>query len=165
MALDTLGLVAMVAHLDRVLAQSSSHAIPMTNPRIQHPKGNGCFLDVMKAFPYERLWELLNDPKPIDHVILEYVINWCRPATATGTTFIKAVLDTKLLETRSDVFRKVREGGMKWNGQRVTDVNMPIEFLAPGWGVVQLGRKTHRVLLDRGWSYADPNHPYDKEKP
>jgi hypothetical protein len=124
--------------------------------------GNGCFRDVMREFPYEKLWELLNDPRPVDYATLEYVINWCRPRVAKGHTFVEAVLDSRLLDTRSEVFRKVKEGGMKWNGRRVADVNMPIEFLAPGWGVIQLGKKTHKVLLDRVWSYADPEHPYNK---
>lgn len=124
--------------------------------------GGGCFRDVMREFPYEKLWELLNDPKPIDYATLEYVINWCRPRVAKGHAFVEAVLDSRLFETRSEVFRKVKEGGMKWNGRRVADVNMPIEFLAPGWGVIQLGKKTHKVLLDRGWCYADPAHPYNK---
>lgn len=106
------------------------------------------FLDVMKAFPYEKLWKLLNDPKPIDNATLKYVIRWCRPKTISGTTFVEAVLDTNLLETRSDVLRKIKEGGMKWNGRRVADMNMPIEFLAPGWAVIQLGKKTHRVVLN-----------------
>jgi hypothetical protein len=53
---------------------------------------------------------------------------------------------------------------MKWNGKRVTDANMIVEFLEPGWGVIQLGKKTHDILLDRGWCWADPNHPYNKEQ-
>ena len=117
--------------------------------------GGSHFRDVMRGFPYEKLWGLLNAPRSIDYATLECVINWCRPRAAKGHTFVEAVLDSKLLETRSDVFRKVKEGGMKWNGQRVADVNMPIEFLAPGWGVIQLGKKTHKVLLDRIWCYAD----------
>ena len=92
--------------------------------------GNDCFRDVMNAFPYETLWELLNDPKPIDDTTFEYIVNWCRPRIAKGHTFVEAVLDSKLLETRSEVFRKVKEGGMRWNGNRVTDANMPVQFLA-----------------------------------
>ena len=93
--------------------------------------GNGRFRDVMNAFPYETLWELLNDPKPIDDTTFEYIVNWCRPRVAQGHTFVEAVLDSKLLETRSDVFRKVKEGGMRWNGDRVTDINMQVQFLVP----------------------------------
>ena len=43
---------------------------------------------------------------------------------------------------------------MKWNGDRVTDINMQVQFLEPGWGVIQLGKRTHGVILDRGWGYA-----------
>jgi len=133
----------MVADLDRMSSQSSRRASPMN----ESPTNS--FLNVMEAFPYEELWELLNDPKPIDNAILEHVIRWCRPKAIGGTTFVEAVLDSNLLETRSDVLRKVKEGGMKWNGRRITDMNMPIEFLAPGWAVIQLGKKTHRVVLNR----------------
>ncbi len=126
---------------------------------------DGHFRDIMDAFPYEKLWELLNDPKPIDAATLECVVNWCRPRVIQGHTFADAALDSTLLKTRSEVFRKVKEGGMKWNGQRISDVNVLIEFLEPGWGVIQLGKTTHKVLLGRAWCYADPNHPYNKEQP
>ena len=159
--MDALGLVALVAHLDRVRTQSSSRTTSMSDTQIVHTgriaNEDGHFRDVMREFPYEKLWELLNDPQPIDDATFEYVINWCRPRIVKDHTFVEAVLDSRLLETRSEVFRKVKEGGMKWNGKRVTDVNMPIEFLEPGWGVIQLGKKTHKVILDRGWCYADPN--------
>ena len=133
----------MVVDLDRISSQSPRRASPMNEPP------TNSFLNVMEAFPYEELWELLNDPRPIDNATLEHVIRWCRPKTIGGATFVEAVLDSNLLETRSDVLRKVKEGGMKWNGRRVADMNMPIEFLAPGWAVIQLGKKTHRVVLNR----------------
>lgn len=125
----------------------------MNDMQIEHNdrivKKEGHFRDVMKELPYEKLWELLNDPKPIDNTTLEYVVNWCRPRVIQGRTFADAILDSNLLETRSEVFRKVKEGSMKWNGQQATDMNMVIEFLEPGWGVIQLGKRTHKVLLDR----------------
>jgi len=121
-------------------------------------KGSGTFHDVMMEFPYERLCELLNDPEPIDEATMAYVVNWCRPKPIQGRTFADAAVEAGTLKTRSEVYRKVKEGAMKWNGRRVADANMVVEFLEPGWGVVQLGKKTHDVLLDRGWQYADqPN--------
>jgi len=127
-------------------------------------KGEGHFRDVMKEFPYEKLWEILNDPKPIDEATMECVVNWCRPRAMKGRTFADAAVEAGTLKTRSEVYRKVKEGAMKWNGKRVTDANMIVEFLEPGWGVIQLGKKTHDILLDRGWCWADPNHPYNKEQ-
>ena len=131
--MDALGLVALVAHLYR---PHPTTTCPCTTPELSYNgqivAGNGCFRDVMNAFPYETLWELLNDPKPIDDTTFEYIVNWCRPRVAKGYTFVEAVLDSKLLETRSEVFRKVKESGMRWNGRRVTDASMPIEFFARG---------------------------------
>ena len=82
--------------------------------------------------------------------------------TSQGFFVVDPGLRSDKFKNIADFFRKVKEGGMKCNGRRVADVNMPIEFLAPGWGVIQLGKKTHKVLLDRVWSYADPEHPYNK---
>jgi len=167
---DALGLVALVVDLDCVLTQPSDQAAPMNDIQIEYSgrivNGGGRFRDRMREFPYEKLWELLNAPRPIDYPTLEYVVNWCRPRIVKGTTFAEAALDSRLLRTKSEVFRKVKEGAMKWNGHRVTDPNMPIrfQFLEPGWGVVQLGKTTHQVLLDRGWRYADPDHPYNNKE-
>ena len=55
--------------------------------------GNGCFRDVMREFPYETLWELLNDPRPIDYATLEYVVNWCRPRAIKGRTFADVAVE------------------------------------------------------------------------
>lgn len=132
----------MVVDLDRMSTWSFGRAPSMNGPPTHD------FLGVMETFPYGKLWELLNAPRPIDNTSLEYVIWWCRPKATSGTTFVEAVLDSNLLETRSAVLRKVREGGMKWNGRRVTDMDMPIGFLAPGWAVIQLGKKTHKVVLN-----------------
>lgn len=118
-------------------------------------KGEGCFRDVMSEFPYEQLWALLNDPRPIDETTLEYIINWCHPNIFKGWTFVDAVLESGVLKTKSEISRN--RGAMKWNGQRVTNVNMIVEFFEPGWGVIQLGKKTHGVLLDRWWVRMIPN--------
>ena len=104
------------------------------------------FLEVMREMPFEALWTLLNSPGPVNESGFEVVIAWCRPKVTAAITFTEAVLDSGLLATRSEVYRKVKEGVLKWNGYCVSDPNMPIEFLHPGWAVIQLGKKTHRVL-------------------
>ncbi len=115
--------------------------------------GNGRFRDVMKEVSYDQLWELLNHPHSIDLKTLESVVNWCRPKIIGSTIFVDAVIESSLFTTRNEVFRKVKEGGMKWNGRQVTNVNMPIDFLEPGWAIVQLGKKHCQVLLNCNWSY------------
>ncbi len=110
------------------------------------------FGDVMTAFPFDNLWELLNNPHSIDTLTFEQVINWCRPKVPSGIlcfdAFADVVVKSSLFASRAEVIRKVREGAMKWNGRRVTDANMTVGFLNPGWGVIQLGKRTHKVVLE-----------------
>jgi tyrosyl-tRNA synthetase len=110
------------------------------------------FADVMIAFPFDDLWELLNKPRAIDARTFEYVVNWCRPRVPSGVlcfdAFADVVVKSGLFASRGEVIRKVKEGAMKWNGSRVSDANMPVGFLDPGWGVIQLGKRTHKVVLE-----------------
>jgi tyrosyl-tRNA synthetase len=110
------------------------------------------FADVMREFPFDDLWELLNNPHSIDAKTLEYVVSWCRPRIPSGIlsfdSFADVVIKSGLLASRGEVMRKVKEGSMKWNGSRVSDANMIIGFLDPGWGVIQLGKRTHKVVLE-----------------
>jgi tyrosyl-tRNA synthetase len=110
------------------------------------------FADVMTKFPFDDLWELLNNPRSIDAITLEHVVNWCRPQVPSGIlcfdAFADVVVKSGLLASRGEVIRKIKEGSMKWNGSRVSDANMPVGFLNPGWGVIQLGKRTHKVVLE-----------------
>ena len=102
----------------------------------------------MTAFPFDNLWELLNNPRAIDGQTFEHVVNWCRPRVLKGTSFAEAVIESGLFATRGEVIRKIKESAMKWNGVRVIDANMPVAFLEPGWGVIQLGKRTHKIVLE-----------------
>ncbi|MFA6364706.1 hypothetical protein [Methanoregula sp.] len=110
------------------------------------------FADMMVAFPFDDLWELLNNPRSIDAETLEHVINWCQPKIPSGIirfdAFADVVVKSGFIATRSAVIRKIKEGSMKWNGSQVSDPNMLSGFLDPGWGVIQLGKRTHRVVIE-----------------
>ena len=103
--MDALGLVALVAHLDRVRTQSYSRTTSMSDTQIVHmgqiANEDGHFRDVMREFPYEKLWELLNAPQPINDATFEYVINWCRPRIVKDHIFVEAVLDRGCLKHAS----------------------------------------------------------------
>lgn len=110
------------------------------------------FDNVMVAMPFDDLWELLSNPRPIDSETLELVINWCRPMIPSGCIAFDDIADvivkSGLLSTKSEVVRKIKERSVKWNGNQVADPHMLTGFLKPGWGVIQLGKRTHKVVIE-----------------
>jgi hypothetical protein len=144
---------------------------------MRHPRGVASFLfgrlfliktfsDVMREFPYETLMEHLRHPHAIDKVTLGFIIDWTWPkivqnefeGTEAGIQpirrpFVQRALESRIVSSKSEVRRKIKEGALYWNGVRVTDENMLTDFLEPGWAVVQLGKKHFKTLL-KGWKYA-----------
>lgn len=55
--------------------------------------------------------------------------------------------ESKIVSSSSEAYRKVKEGGMKWNGKRVTDPRMEVEFMWPGIGIIQLGKQHFAMVL------------------
>lgn len=110
------------------------------------------FQDVMDTFPFSDLWTLLNNPQPIDEVTFQCVINWCRPKRVQTEIFVwEACIESGLLNSKSEVNRKIKENSLKWNGEKVKDPEERVSFLQPGWGVLQLGKKLHKVVISDNW--------------
>ena len=105
------------------------------------------FADVMRVYPNATLQVWLRNPKPVDQATFLCIRCWMRPATITSRRFAQVAVDSGILKTVSEVYRKVKEGGMKWNGRRVTDPNLEVSLIWPGWGVVQLGKSTFQVVI------------------
>jgi hypothetical protein len=112
------------------------------------------FADIMREFPAEKLWDLLMNPKDIDDRLFLYVIGWCCPKLTNARTFFELSqvesfhpFDRTIAPpSKSELQRLVRSGALKWNGILVKDIFMPIDWLNPGWGVIQIGKKTHKVI-------------------
>jgi hypothetical protein len=105
---------------------------------------------------FDELQEVLKNPT--DNPNLWFFLLWaCRPPTidkestiTDATTLVTFSFDsTQPTVTRSEVRRFVKEGSLKWNGTKVTDPFMPLTWLAPGWGVIQHGKKHFRPILCR----------------
>jgi len=114
------------------------------------------FDKVLEYFPYEKIWELLNNPRPIDDTTFYYLKRWCSNASRINVkTFMEVTQkisfhpydQTIPPPTKSEVYRLIKSKALKWNGIKVTDAYMEISWLKPGWGVLQIGKKTHVVVL------------------
>ena len=113
------------------------------------------FDSVMRgSLPFQDLWSLLNNPREIDKATLDDVISWMRPQRVDeNIPFWKAAKSSPLINSKSDVMRKIKEGSIRWNGEKVEDAEMLINFLGPGWGVIQVGKKNHTVVINSKWTY------------
>ena len=112
-------------------------------------------MSLIDEFPFEKLLALLNEPKVVDQKTFGYVFAWMEPKFTDATTFVEVAVASGIVESRSDVYRKVKEGSMKWNGVKVIDPNMPVKFIFPGWGVVKLGKKQHKVVMQEHPPYCE----------
>ena len=97
----------------------------------------------------EDLQKILRKPleAEIDHKIFACMIQWMNiHTTQEGKRFCEIACDTPLFATHGEVRRKIKEGGVKWNGVKVTDPNFIPELIDPGWGVVQLGKNNFGLV-------------------
>jgi hypothetical protein len=96
-----------------------------------------------------QLYELLNNPHDINWHTFDLVQVWegivvadtLADAWATGPAQYSRHLSSELR-------RKIKEGCVKWNGKKVADIYQPLDFLKPGWGVSQIGKRDYQIVLD-----------------
>jgi tyrosyl-tRNA synthetase len=112
------------------------------------------FNDVMRDLPFRDLWDLLNNPVSVDKKILDCIIAWTKPKRVEeGESFWEIALPTPLFNSKSDLLRRVKEGSVRFNGEKIIDIEKPVSLLEPGWGVIKLGKKNHGVVISNKWSY------------
>jgi len=110
------------------------------------------FNDVMEVLSFNELWNLLNDPKELDDIIFQCVINWCRPKKVTnGQSFIDMALESKSFNSKSEIIRNFKGNALKWNGKKIIDLEYKCNLLNPGWGVIQIGKKNHIVVISKNF--------------
>jgi tyrosyl-tRNA synthetase len=103
----------------------------------------------MDQMPFEETRKILKKPEPLDQTRLKLLFAWLPPkATQEGKRFCEIAVDSTLFNTNGEVRRKIKEGGVKWNGEKVTDPNFIPEFIWPGWGVVQLGKNNFAIVIN-----------------
>ena len=107
-----------------------------------------------------RLDEIERCPRNLNAFELLCIFWLCRP-TFAETTFAETAVKCGVCSSKSDVRRKL--GSLRWNGTKVPDVEMPLDFFPIGWGVIQFGKKTfHHVLDPSRWFVWKPLHPGER---
>lgn len=101
----------------------------------------------MVALPFEVLYELLDNPHPVDEVTFSHICWWMRPRPVKNLAILPAMVEAGLVQTNSEARRLIEQGGVSWNGQKVTDTRMTLEFIEGRWGVFKTG-KNHEVVLN-----------------
>jgi tyrosyl-tRNA synthetase len=108
------------------------------------------FGDVMDEMPFEEVRALLQKPKEVDEHTFFLMAAWMRPKDSEiGKRFCEIAVDSGLFESHGEVRRKVKEGGVKWCGEKVTDHNFIPTWIRPGWGVVQKGKNNFSLVIRR----------------
>lgn len=51
--------------------------------------------------------------------------------------------------TISEARRKIKQGGVKWNGVPVRDNQMIPDWIWPGWGILALGKKQNWLVIGK----------------
>ena len=97
---------------------------------------------------FQELWEILESPREVNQDTFAGMWWWMRPKrTEEGKNICQVIVDSGAMDSLSDARRKIKEGGVKWNGERVTDWRLVPSFIEPGWGVVKIGKKNHSLVI------------------
>jgi tyrosyl-tRNA synthetase len=101
----------------------------------------------MDELPFEDMRAILQHPKEVDQHTFMLMAAWMWPKNSQeGKRFCEIAVDSGLFESNGEVRRKVKEGGVKWCGKKVTDHNFIPEWIHPGWGVVQKGKNNFQLV-------------------
>jgi hypothetical protein len=106
------------------------------------------FSDVMDRLPMEALRTILNNPQPVSQDTFTCMAAWMG---VRGVDFLfnpidQLMVDSRAFTTLSEARRKIKQGGVKWNGKAVTDSHTTPEWIWPGWGILALGKKQHWLV-------------------
>lgn len=96
---------------------------------------------------FEQLWEILNNPQEVDATTFASLLWWMRPPTVKMGNIGEIAVQGKACTSLSETRRKIKEGSLSWNGQKVKDIEMIPIFLWPGWGIIRIGKKQHFMVM------------------
>jgi tyrosyl-tRNA synthetase len=96
---------------------------------------------------FDELWEILNKPKAVCQETFASMWWWMRPKTVQDGKIAQICVDGGALPSISEVRRKVKEGSLSWNGEKVTDPESLVKFIWPGWGIIRIGKKQHFMVI------------------
>lgn len=96
---------------------------------------------------FDELWEILNKPKAVCRETFASMMAWMKPKTVQPGKLSQVCVDGGALPSISEVKRKVKEGSLFWNGEKITDSEKETNFIWPGWGIIRIGKKQHFMVV------------------
>jgi len=96
---------------------------------------------------FDELWEHLNNPKAVCRETFASIMAWMKPKTVQDGKISQICVDGGALPSISEVRRKMKEGSLSWNGEKVTDPEKLATFIWPGWGIIRIGKKQHFMVV------------------
>ena len=108
------------------------------------------FGDVMDALPMEELRDILLRPRPVSLNTFTCLAAWMGTTEApVGCVVERVMVICGAFPTISEARRKIKQGGVKWNGTPIIDGQMIPAWLWPGWGILALGKKQHWLVIGK----------------
>ena len=108
------------------------------------------FSDVMDALPMEELRDILLCPCPVSPDTFACMVAWMGTTEAPmGCVVERVMVICGAFLTVSEARRKIKQGGVKWNGKSVQKSQMIPTWIWPGWGILALGKKQHWLVIGK----------------
>lgn len=150
----------MIAHYGNTIFSISESKIPTKGGELPIVNQPICSNELDGIFnnPHSVSWMAFDEIRQLQG----YVFSRPNDKTLNPATLVDTMASLPNW-SKSEVYRKVKEGAIKWNGKKVVDAKMELDFLFPGWGIIKFGKKTYFVVLDSDfwiqWKEEEP--PYD----
>jgi len=108
------------------------------------------FSDAMDALPMEELRDILLHPHPVMPETFTCMAAWLGTSEApVGCVIERVMVICGAFSTISEARRKIKQGGVKWNGESVNDSQMIPTWFWPGWAILALGKKQHWLVIGK----------------
>lgn len=108
------------------------------------------FSDVMDTLPMEELRGILLHPRLVSPDMFTCMVSWLGKTEApVGCDLDRVMVICGAFSTISEARRKIKQGGVKWNGEPVRDSKMLPDWIWPGWGILALGKKQNWLVIGR----------------
>lgn len=106
------------------------------------------FSQIMDMMSGDEVFRLLSHPQEVGTGKLFCLAAWTCPKIVVGEKLTDIMVQSGAMPSLSEARRKIKEGGVRWNGVKVTDLEMRVEFFKFGWGVIQVGKKNHTMVIN-----------------
>jgi tyrosyl-tRNA synthetase len=101
----------------------------------------------MDDLPFDKLVAILDNPYSLDLETMALVKWWMRPRTITSNLILEAMVQAGITQTNSEVRRLIQQGGVIWNGQKISTPDFALSFIDNFWGVFKVGKR--HVMVEK----------------